>query len=66
MKLREHTIEKDQCKCEIKQMRDLCMKLDKEKESLKSELKNRDERRTQVILKLHPTNFSYYHGFVYN
>lgn len=42
------------------------MKLDKEKESLKSELKNRDERKTQVILKPHPTNFSYYHGFVYN
>lgn len=43
-------MEQDQCKCELKQMRDLCMKLDKEKDTLKSELRNRDDRRTQVIL----------------
>lgn len=54
MKLREHAIEQDQCKSELKQMRDLCMKLDKEKDTLKSELKNRDERKTQVILNTRP------------
>ncbi|ENN78927.1 hypothetical protein YQE_04604, partial [Dendroctonus ponderosae] len=48
VQLKQILIEKEQCNVELKQMRDLCVKLDKDKDNLKSELNNREDRRSNI------------------
>ncbi|XP_066149970.1 centrosomal protein of 135 kDa isoform X2 [Euwallacea fornicatus] len=48
MQLKQNGMELEHCSSELKQMRDLCVKLDREKDVLKSELTNREDRRSQA------------------
>lgn len=48
MQLKQNIMEQEQGNLELKQMRDLCLKLDKEKENLRSELSSSDSRQTHV------------------
>ncbi|KAH1027682.1 hypothetical protein HUJ05_001146, partial [Dendroctonus ponderosae] len=48
VQLKQILIEKEHCNVELKQMGDLCVKLDKDKDDLKSELSNREDRRSNI------------------
>ncbi|CAG9764416.1 unnamed protein product [Ceutorhynchus assimilis] len=47
VQLKQTTREQEQCNTEMKQMRDLCQKLDKDKDTLKNELYNKEDRQSQ-------------------
>ncbi|KAL1505790.1 hypothetical protein ABEB36_005270 [Hypothenemus hampei] len=47
VQLKQNTLEQERCNAELKQMRDLCVKLDKDKDVLKSELNCNEDIRSQ-------------------
>lgn len=48
--MKQGSSQSDRINTEFKQMKDLCLKLDQEKDELKRDLRNRDDQRQMVSL----------------